>query len=106
MRVPHLLRDAIEAQAGRCVDARPGGRPRLTARAVADLLQGFDDAIHLDALLPNFDDAIHLDAVIQRRIQARLAHPLHGEVLRDRIPPLRARSVRRALARCWCAIIS
>jgi ATP/maltotriose-dependent transcriptional regulator MalT len=34
----------------------------------------------------------------ERRIQARLAHPLHGEVLRDRIPPLRARSVRRALA--------
>lgn len=33
-----------------------------------------------------------------RRIQARLAHPMHGEVLRDRIPPLRARSVRRALA--------
>jgi ATP/maltotriose-dependent transcriptional regulator MalT len=33
-----------------------------------------------------------------RRIQARLAHPLHGEVLRDRIPPLRARSVRRSLA--------
>lgn len=33
-----------------------------------------------------------------RRIQARLAHPMHGEVLRDRTPPLRARSVRRALA--------
>jgi DNA-binding CsgD family transcriptional regulator len=34
----------------------------------------------------------------EQRIQARLAHPLHGEVLRDRTPPLRARSVRRSLA--------
>ncbi|OWY61926.1 hypothetical protein B7486_61160, partial [cyanobacterium TDX16] len=32
------------------------------------------------------------------RIQARLAHPLHGEVLRDRTPPDRARAVRRSLA--------
>jgi DNA-binding CsgD family transcriptional regulator/tetratricopeptide (TPR) repeat protein len=32
------------------------------------------------------------------RIQARLAHPLHGEVLRDRTPPDQARTVRRSLA--------
>lgn len=36
--------------------------------------------------------------VDDRRVQARLAHPLHGDVLRDRTPPLRARSVRRSLA--------
>lgn len=33
-----------------------------------------------------------------RRVQARLAHPLHGDVLRERTPRFRARSVRRALA--------
>ena len=33
------------------------------------------------------------------RIQARLAHPLHGEALRVRTPPERARAARRSLAR-------
>ena len=36
--------------------------------------------------------------VDQRRLQARLAHPIHGDVLRDRTPVLRARAVQRALA--------
>ena len=36
--------------------------------------------------------------VDDRRVQARLAHPLHGDVLRERTPLFRARSVRRALA--------
>ncbi len=33
-----------------------------------------------------------------RRVQARLAHPLHGDVLRERTPLFRARAVCRALA--------
>lgn len=33
-----------------------------------------------------------------RRLEARLAHPLHGDVLRSRAPILRADSVRQALA--------
>ncbi len=36
--------------------------------------------------------------VDDRRVQARLAHPMHGDVLRERTPLFRARSVRRALA--------
>jgi DNA-binding CsgD family transcriptional regulator len=36
--------------------------------------------------------------VDDRRVQARLAHPLHGDVLRERTPVLRARAVRRSLA--------
>jgi DNA-binding CsgD family transcriptional regulator len=33
-----------------------------------------------------------------RRLEARLAHPLYGEVLRSRLSPLRARAAARALA--------
>ena len=33
-----------------------------------------------------------------RRLQVRLGHPLYGDVLRSRLSPLRARSVRRGLA--------
>jgi len=36
--------------------------------------------------------------VDDRRVQARLAHPLHGDVLRERTPVFRARAVCRALA--------
>ena len=36
--------------------------------------------------------------VDDRRAQARLAHPMHGDVLRERTPLIRARAVRRSLA--------
>jgi DNA-binding CsgD family transcriptional regulator len=37
-------------------------------------------------------------ALDQRRFEARLAHPVHGEVVRDRTPLVRAREVQRQLA--------
>jgi ATP/maltotriose-dependent transcriptional regulator MalT len=60
-----------------------------------ELIEQLASASALEALERKGVVVTELD---ERRIQARLAHPLHGEVLRDRIPPLRARSVRRSLA--------
>jgi DNA-binding CsgD family transcriptional regulator len=39
-----------------------------------------------------------------RRVEVRLAHPLYGQVLRSRIPPLGARAIRRRLADALCSV--
>lgn len=87
------------------VEARLAG---LDERELAALeLVAFGEPIGVDVIERLSSDAalerlervgLLATEVDDRRVQARLAHPLHGDVLRERTPVTRARAVRRALA--------
>jgi DNA-binding CsgD family transcriptional regulator len=91
------LRDLVEARLAGLDDdeiaalelvafGEPIGVDKIAALSSASALERLE---RLGLLATETDD---------RRVQARLAHPLHGDVLRDRTPIVRARAVRRALA--------
>lgn len=87
------------------VGARLGGPEHPHREALEVLAVG--EPLEL-ALLSAVGDRVDLEALRRRalvridrsgrRLEVRLHHPLYGEVLRDRLSPLRARAVARALA--------
>ena len=61
----------------------------------AKVLQDIEPGVDLEALERR--DVLRIERH-DRRLHARLPHPLYGEVLRDRLSPLRARASAQALA--------
>jgi DNA-binding CsgD family transcriptional regulator len=94
--VPRLL-EVVEARLGRLDDEEraalelvAAGEP-LEASAIQALAPArVVEALQRKGLLTEDTDG--------RRLTARLAHPLYGEVLRARTPPVQARTIRRRLA--------
>ncbi len=66
-----------------------------------ELLQAVQNQVDLDALERRGLVRIEQDG---RRLNARLAHPLYGEVLRARLSPLRSRASARALAKALATV--
>lgn len=65
-----------------------------------ELLAGATSPVALDALVAK---GLVREEVDGRRAQIRLSHPLHGDVLRDATPVVRARAVQRRLASAMAA---
>ncbi|MDT7596045.1 MAG: hypothetical protein QOJ06_1591 [Pseudonocardiales bacterium] len=91
------LREIIEA---RLAGLDEPGRRALEVLAVGEplevtLLQDVEAQVDLEALERRGLVRIEQDG---RRLSARLAHPLHGEVLREQLSLLRSRASARALA--------
>ena len=91
------LREIIEA---RLTGLDESGRRALEVLAVGEplevaLLQDVEAQVNLEALERRGLVRIEQDG---RRLNARLAHPLYGEVLRAQLPLLRSRASARALA--------
>jgi DNA-binding CsgD family transcriptional regulator len=83
-----------------------GGRYTLEVLALGEplevkLLQAVQSQVDLDVLERGGLVRIEQDG---RRLNARLAHPLYGEVLRARLSPLRFRESTRALAQALAAV--
>lgn len=91
------LAELVELRLGRLEEAERDllelvsfGEPLGLAELESLVEHGLVEALSRKRLL--------ISSMSRRRVQVRLAHPVYGDVLRSRIPPLRIRGIARALA--------